>query len=311
MTFALERRRLLNRFSPLDRGFRTVAWLCLFSLGACGAYFQDRWADLKEIADLTVTVGGGVNLGARVTEGLQVGAGSFEGDAYGWLEGRAVAVLEERSEFGLSILHVYEYRRLGNGLVLDVRHPRFADSGYEEYPLSFRQVSDRGPFDLGLSFHLVLLGANAAVHPDEILDFLLGWFGIDPRKDDAFLPDVEVIRQRARSLDARARANAFDALLRRGEDIHGYAIYTEPDVRTENQRAAIEALSRPREQPVEDTPEQPTVEPAETPEQTTLPLEGSTPPQESTLDPDASPPTPEGEAPSNPPEDDNADGGAR
>ncbi|MBI4878961.1 MAG: hypothetical protein HY812_04770, partial [Planctomycetes bacterium] len=41
----------------------------------------------------------------------------------------------------------------------------------------------RGDFDFGGEVHLALAGAAAEVRPDEILDFLAGIAGFDPRGD--------------------------------------------------------------------------------------------------------------------------------
>ena len=67
-------------------------------------------------------------------------------------------------------------------------------------------------------------------------------------RDDAWSRDLDTIRRQANSLDAKARNRAFDALLRRGEPIHGYAIYTAPDVRPSYQRRAMDVVQGEREQ---------------------------------------------------------------
>ena len=66
-------------------------------------------------------------------------------------------------------------------------------------------------------------------------------FGFDPAGDDAYARSLDELREQARSLDDRARAAAFDGLLRRGES-HDYPVYTAPGVRTAPQRRAIESL---------------------------------------------------------------------
>ena len=103
-------------------------------------------------------------------------------------------------------------------------------------------LCDRRMLDVGLSFHIALLGVDLAFRPDELVDFIAGCFGGDPQGDDAHAVDLDVLRGRARSLDARERAAAFDALLRRGEGDHGYAIYTVDGIRTPVQRDAQRSL---------------------------------------------------------------------
>jgi len=86
------------------------------------------------------------------------------------------------------------------------------------------------------------VGLAAALHLKELADLFTGFFGYDLLGADAHGRSLAELREQARSLDARQRDRAFDALLRRGEDIRGYAIYSAPDVRPAFQRQAIEAL---------------------------------------------------------------------
>lgn len=211
--------------------------------GCQAAFWQDRLVDLTEVADLTVTTGVGMGFSARCSNFLQVGAGSFDGTAHGLVEGRLVQVREQRSEFGLSMFHFYEYRRRAEGRLLEIRHPRFGDPGYQERFFSSELLADRWYFDLGLSAHLVFLGGNAAFHLEEFLDFLAGWVGYDLLRDDVYSPLLADLRRQA--LDNRTprfRAAAFDAMLRRGEPIHGFGIYTASDAMPEFQRVALERL---------------------------------------------------------------------
>jgi len=207
------------------------------------AGLQDTWKDATEVFDLSLTTGGGFDLNVRATESFQLGLGSHIGDTYGLIDGRLVHVREQRHELGVSMLHWYEYRRDGRGKVLDIRHPRWGDPGFEEYSMSPHMLTDREPFDLGAGLHVGYLGFNTALHLSQLADFITGLVGYDLLKDDAFSRSREELVKQAHSLDARLRAAAFNALLRRGEDIHGYAIYTNPEVRPAFQKKAVEALS--------------------------------------------------------------------
>ena len=212
---------------------------------AMGPRTRDRLSDLGQVFDATLTAGPGVEISARATSLAQFGGGAFDGRSLGWKQGRWIDVHEQRGEFGLSLVHFYQYRRNGHGQVLDVHHPRWADPGYTAYPWSFRTLTDRRASDVGLTFHLLYLGVDLAFHPAELLDFVGGLFGRDPAGDDAFSSTAEERMAGAHALDARTRAAAFDRFLRRGESTLGYAIYTMPDVRPPVQREAIEALTEP------------------------------------------------------------------
>jgi hypothetical protein len=182
-------------------------------------------------------------VGARVTELAQIGLGSTNGGAIGWIDGRAAAAREQRSELGVSLLHTYEIRR-ESGQLLEICQPHYADPGFEEHPLSWRMEGDRGLADVGFTLHVACIGVNAALRLGELFDAVAGCFGLDPNLDDAHSRSLEDLRTKALSLDAGTRDTAFDALLRRGEPIHGYAIYTAPTVRPSYQRRAMEAVQR-------------------------------------------------------------------
>jgi hypothetical protein len=211
--------------------------------GCSAAAWKDRGHDLAQIFDASFSFGPGMAADVRVTELAQVGFGDFKGGTAGLLDGRLAAASEERNELGVSLIHVYEYRRESDQL-LDVRHPRFADPGWDPLPLSWRMQSDRRNSDVGVGLHVAYVGFNAAFRIGELFDFVAGCFGFDPLHDDAHARTLEELREQACSLDPATRDRAFDALLRRGEPLHGYAIYTVPDARPVFQRRAMEAMKQ-------------------------------------------------------------------
>ena len=214
----------------------------LLALGGCstGAW-RDRAHDFAQILDASVTVGPGVAASVRVTELAQLGFGSFDGYAAGLQEGRLATCREQRDELGVSLLHTYEYRRDGTSL-LDVRHPYFADPGYERHPLSWQQESDRQDVDVGLGLHIAYIGGNVAIHFSELWDALAGCIGFDPAGDDAHGRSLEEVQRQALSLDSAKRRAAFDALLRRDAETHGYPVWTAPDVMPSAQKRARDAV---------------------------------------------------------------------
>ena len=104
--------------------------------------------------------------------------------------------------------------------------------------------SDRHDLDVGAGIHVAYVGVNVSFHLDELLDFVTGCFGFDLLDDDAHGRDLDELRRQALSQDAADRNHAFDGLRRRGEPIHGYAIYSAPDARPTFQRRAMEAVQR-------------------------------------------------------------------
>ena len=221
--------------------FAALLFPALTAGGCSAGAWRDVGHDFAQVFDASFSVGPGFAAHVRATELVQAGFGSFDGATAGLMDGRFEAAHEQRSELGVSLLHTYEYRRDHSDL-LDVRHPYYADPGFEEFPLSWEMESDRHDADLGLGLHVAYIGTSATLHLDELWDFVAGCFGFDPLRDDAWSRDVAELRKQAQSLDAAERNRAFDALLRRGEPIHGYAIYTASGVRPSYQRRAMEAI---------------------------------------------------------------------
>jgi len=217
--------------------------LAATTLGGCTAgAWRDRGHDFAELLEARCTFGPGLAAHARATELLQIGVTSLEeAHAIGLMEGRVTVVREERDELGLSLLHQYEYRRKGDEL-LDIRNPRFGDPGFERHPLSWQTEHDRHLADVGLGLHIVYVGVDATFHFGELWDALAGLVGFDPSGDDAWNRSLEELQHQACSLDAAERRAAFDALLRRGDETHGYAIWTAPDVMPAAQKLAIDAV---------------------------------------------------------------------
>lgn len=226
----------------MNRRLRALLLLGLLPGCTAGAW-RDRAHDFAQLLEAGVTWGPGMAGSVRVSEAAQLGLGSFDGQAAGLLEGRFAAAREQRSELGVSLLHTYEYRREAEAL-LDVCQPHFADPGYEEHPLSWRMESDRHWGDVGLSLHVAWIGGFATVKLGELWDALAGLAGFDPSGDDAFARTPDELRLQALALDATLRRAAYDALLRRGEPIHGYPVYTVKDVIPPEQRRAEQEIRK-------------------------------------------------------------------
>ncbi|MBM4016507.1 MAG: hypothetical protein FJ293_16300 [Planctomycetes bacterium] len=225
---------------------RIGAWLAVASAAAaCGgcrtAAWRDRAHDFAQVFEVTATFGPGLAAQVRASEALQLGVGSFDGRAAGLVEGRFATMREQRNEVGVSLLHAYDYRRESRDL-LDIRQPHFGDPGFSRHPLSWQGEHDRQLADVGLGLHVVCVGLSATLRLGELWDAVAGCFGADPAGDDAFARPLAALRRQALSLDAGARRAAFDALLRRGEETHGYPIWTSREVMPTAQKLAVEAV---------------------------------------------------------------------
>ena len=224
-----------------------VATLPIVTSGCTAGAWRDRAHDFAQIFELTGSLGPGLGVSLRATEALQAGAGYFDGATLGFVDGRVAAIKEHRSEFGLSLLHTYDYRRESREL-LAVRHADYSDPGYDPHPFSWQTQSDRHDADVGFNLHLAIIGIGATIHLDELADFVTGCFGFDLLHDDAYARPVDDLRRQAASLDPSRRDRAFDCLKRRGEAIHGYAIYSARSSRPDYQRRAMDEIAKELEQ---------------------------------------------------------------
>ena len=212
--------------------------------GGCTAgAWRDRAHDLAQVFGCTGSIGPGLAVSARATELAQAGFGWSRAESLGLIDGRFTAASERRTEFGVSLLHVYEYRREGRDL-LAIRHAGYSDPGYDPYPFSWQLDADRRALDFGFDVHLAIVGFGASVRPGELWDFVAGCFGFDPFGDDAWARPLDEIRRQCASLDSETRDRAFDALKRRGAATHGYAIWSARGVRPDFQRRAIEEVAK-------------------------------------------------------------------
>ncbi|MFO0981179.1 MAG: hypothetical protein U1E76_05405 [Planctomycetota bacterium] len=195
--------------------------------GACStAAVKDRCKDLSEVIDVVGSVAQGVQFQAHATQLVQAGVGSTIGWKAGLKNGHLDCWLEERNEFGLSLLYDHELFRSKGSSLLDVRHPLYGDPGYNSRFPEWQLLTDRDLLDVGIAVNIVYLGLDVNLRTYQIADFLTGIVGYDLLKDDCYAPALDELVARLRSDSARTRANAADALRRRtGEDM-GYVQWT-------------------------------------------------------------------------------------
>ncbi|MEQ8763790.1 MAG: hypothetical protein RL885_07680 [Planctomycetota bacterium] len=232
----------------VDRIARTLALLlglgAIGSLGGCAVdYFADRGHDAAQMVGLRMGPAIGSQLHGRLTKIVQVGWGAYEGKRYGLIDGQLTSQEEIRYEFGVGPVYLHEAEtspRAYSGIVGWMRRDRL-EQDYEELSWDVLEFNDRGFFDVGLAANLFVFGIDVELRTAEILDFVTGIFAIDLLGDDVQRYEQDELMDDLHSPSARTRANAVRALrIRTGED-YGYANFNEPDVRTDLQRAAIEA----------------------------------------------------------------------
>lgn len=197
--------------------FFLCLWLCS-SLG-CANYMRNRANDALDMIHLKATFGPGILASARVTQGLTVGVGILNNVQKYGIKGRGIGHWEEyRGEAGamfmgvpLSLYYVKDVRKTfvagNNYLKEDLEHPKpdeyrvFPVLGLGWWPLESNTpgsreaanklnsanpfMADRKVTEVGVTAHLLIFGVDVSVDLLEVFDFLLGWFTLDFKGDDA------------------------------------------------------------------------------------------------------------------------------
>lgn len=159
-------------------------------LGGVGTYAKDRFHDLLDVVRLRGGVpedGKGIGAKAKVTSLAQVGYVQFRGKMAG-MERRAIGVTaERRSEGGLSLIYASsnEMRPVAGN---DFIHADTAWSDIEDRRiirnLPYWDDGRRRFLGIGAEIATPVLALDAGVYPEEAIDFIVGWVGIDLYDDD-------------------------------------------------------------------------------------------------------------------------------
>jgi len=185
----------LTSYSPnqedrdlFDPGTEDVAGKVIKTEQPLMEYLKKRGMDLLDTFSFRISAGPGIRAHARVTKYLQLGLG-YMGPAEGKTMGHTFPVYklgylkregglwkERTVEMGISIF--YDYQTEGELLKGNKHH--FSEE-------------DRGFWDIGCAGHWLLIGGEAEIRPDEILDFIGGFFGIDLMDDDGDPPDLDLL----------------------------------------------------------------------------------------------------------------------
>lgn len=151
-------------------------------------FLKKRFMDLLDTFSFRIAAGPGIRGHARITKLVQVGAG-YVGPAEGKTGGHTFPVYklgylkregglwkEHTTELGISLF--YYYQTVGE----------FVGGNKRTWG-----PEDRGFWDIGLAGHWLLIGAEAEIRPDEIIDFFSGFFGYDLMDDDGAPPDPDLL----------------------------------------------------------------------------------------------------------------------
>jgi hypothetical protein len=168
--------------------------LLALALGACrtnfGGYVADRVNDTVDIVPFSVASGPGFYVGARLTVIAGVGVGYAETSRAGWRR-RPVWTDDPEKLAGFRRWHEREKGFVvfwdrtddpepgaGN---LGVVVPAYTRESAWDYRLGFEPGS---ALDAEVEVHLFYVGLRVGVSPLQAIDWLAGWFLLDPAGDD-------------------------------------------------------------------------------------------------------------------------------
>ena len=151
-------------------------------VSGCSGYWKHRADDLADVARLNVGAGYGASVDASATRYARLSAGSYENTTKAGFVGRQGGIWKEERH-GIALIAGYTETS---------RDPIHGNAFLPEPdPASGLQPSwqdqERGATEFTLSIHL-LVGFEAGIDPGQMLDFLLGFAGIDLYGDDTPRP---------------------------------------------------------------------------------------------------------------------------
>jgi len=186
---------------PTTAGKAALAFvLCALVAAAAGCKapnLQDRMDDAAEMCRLNLGLGPGLLVNAHVTRCLALGMGTYEARRFGFRNGHGWIWDERRYDTNLiipiwgwedvvAVVHGGMPKTLLRGDDHDPLPPgeKPGDLRWAEMPLTINN-KNRGWLEVSANVHLIVIGLEAGIDFGEVLDYALGWFGIDIMGDDS------------------------------------------------------------------------------------------------------------------------------
>lgn len=153
-------------------------------LARIGWYPLDRFADLTDVLSFDVGIALGGAIRVHVTRAVQAGFGMGWQYGVGLLQPRIVGAQQEL-EIGVTALNYAQFQMSGrrSGVSGPVVTGAADLTGASTPGLALYQ-DYRDYWSVGVGVRIGVVGANAAVHPVQLIDWLLGFALIDIAHDD-------------------------------------------------------------------------------------------------------------------------------
>lgn len=149
-----------------------------------------RGRDLGDIVRVEGSVGVGLQANVTVGELLHLGVGSSRRSSGGWAYGIPTSERRVEAHLPLSIIEAWDHEALHVLKIGDGPDPALHRCPIVA-PATFESGRIRKPamqfWNLEIGVMAIAVGAEVGVNPAELVDFVLGWIGLDIGGDD----DVE------------------------------------------------------------------------------------------------------------------------
>jgi len=134
------------------------------------AWWRERLLDFTDIFGIRLSAGPGLLVHGQVTKLAQAGLGGYYHTIRVGYKGRRGGVWREDDlEAGVSLAYLRGYE-------VDPRAANFQSGNGPMFGLDAGDMWDRRPFDVGAAVHVGIVGADVWFNPDQLIDFIFGFF---------------------------------------------------------------------------------------------------------------------------------------
>lgn len=169
--------------------------LCVATVALTGCTapnISDRLDDGAEMCRLNIAYGPGLLANVNVTRCLALGLGSYEARRCGFRNGYGWSWDERRYDMNLvvpifgweDVIAVQRGSMPLTPVFGDQKDPTAPEEGFCSRAQLTINDESRGWFEVSANAHFIWVGIEAGVDVGEVLDWALGWFGLDIMGDD-------------------------------------------------------------------------------------------------------------------------------
>jgi len=169
-------------------------------------YVWDRFLDLTDVGQADLGFGDGFLLNIHATKWVQLGGGYRDAVCFGYLPRSFGLWYDDRTEGGVALPPLLNlYYKNQHRMALWGTKTLF-DHDVTHKGADYMNNKTNHWSDIGVSFHLFLVGADVGVSPFQIFDFVFGFFGMPfliPIDPVGFGTELDVANDDVRAREVR------------------------------------------------------------------------------------------------------------